>query len=43
MYQNTKTDQTDQQSQSKSESANTKSKDDVEDADYEVVDEDKKK
>ncbi len=43
MYQNTKTDQTNQQSQSKSESANTKSKDDVEDADYEVVDEDKKK
>ncbi len=43
MYQNTKTDQTDQQSQAKSESTNTKSKDDVEDADYEVVDEDKNK
>lgn len=42
MYKNTQTDQAKEQTQSNSESKNSKSKDDVEDADYEVVDEDKK-
>lgn len=42
MYKNTQTDQAKEQTQSNSESKNSKSKDDVEDADYEVVDEEKK-